>query len=167
MRKDDVNPAKNRTFGALVHVHCDLLDSRLLSRLRRPVGRFNAELLGVLGVQSLPAAELHRLGADDAADGSSAEKPIQNIEAMCQPAAPHEMKRRSMLCHSVRRVPPPKASSSHRISLYSSTLGASARVTFVSSGVGVPTQVSFTVSNRTQVPIGFKGRPLAQMRRVG
>src|SRR5438876_2437992 len=64
---------------------------------------------------------------------------------MCHPAAPIEMKRRSMLVHSVRRVPPPKASSSHRISLYSSTLGASARVTIVSSGVGVPTQVRFTV----------------------
>src|SRR2546426_12746065 len=64
---------------------------------------------------------------------------------MCQPAAPHEMKRRSMLCHSVRRVPPPKASSSQRVLLYSSTLGASARVTLVSTGVGVPTQVSFTV----------------------
>src|SRR5260370_10277263 len=64
---------------------------------------------------------------------------------MCQPAAPHEMKRRSMLCQSVRRVPLPKASSSHRISLYSSTSGASARVTLVSSGVGVPTQVRFTV----------------------
>src|SRR5258708_31011396 len=47
---------------------------RLLSRLRRPVGRFNPELLGVLRVQSLPVAELHGLGADDAADWSSAEK---------------------------------------------------------------------------------------------
>src|SRR3989449_4161082 len=69
---------------------------------------------------------------------------------MCHPAAPIEMKRRSMLVHSVRRVPPPKASSSHRISppqLYSSTLGASARVTFVSEtcGVGAPTVVSFTL----------------------
>src|ERR1019366_4710107 len=71
---------------------------------------------------------------------------------MCHPAAPIEMKRRSMLCHSVRRVPLPKASSSHRISLpapqlYSSTLGASARVTVVSEtcGVGAPTVVSFTV----------------------
>src|SRR5947208_16444783 len=70
---------------------------------------------------------------------------------MCHPAAPIEMKRRSMLCHSVRRVPPPKASSSHRIllppQLYSSTLGASARVTLVSEtcGVGAPTVVSFTV----------------------
>src|SRR5437016_5275442 len=70
---------------------------------------------------------------------------------MCHPAAPIEMKRRSMSCHSVRRVPQPKASSSHRISLtpqlYSSTLGASARVTLVSEtcGVGAPTVVSFTV----------------------
>src|SRR5258706_192403 len=55
-----------------------------------------------------------------------------------------------MLVHSVRRVPLPKASTSHRISLppqlYSSTLGASARVTVVSvtCGAGAPTVVSFT-----------------------
>src|SRR6266852_2862369 len=49
-----------------------------------------------------------------------------------------------MLCHSVRRVPPPKASSSHRISPYSSTSGASARVTVVTCGLPVPTQVRFT-----------------------
>src|SRR5437762_4590853 len=61
------------------------------------------------------------------------------------------MKRRAMLVQSVRRVPPPDASSCHRIwkppQLYSSTLGASARVTVVSDtcGVGAPTVVSFTV----------------------
>src|SRR3989442_9483023 len=52
--KDDVNPAKNRTLGGSIHgrlrerVWCIVLrdivlqsvDSRLLSRLRRPVGRF-------------------------------------------------------------------------------------------------------------------------------
>src|SRR2546427_12940589 len=70
---------------------------------------------------------------------------------MCHPAAPIERKRRSMVVHSVRRAPPPTASSSHRISkpphLYSSSLGASARVTVVSEtcGVGAPTVVSFTV----------------------
>src|SRR4030095_7232240 len=70
---------------------------------------------------------------------------------MCHPAAPIEMKRRSMFVHNVRRVPPPKASSFHRISkppqLYSSILGASARVTVVSvtCSVGAPTVVSFTV----------------------
>src|SRR5207302_2701294 len=56
-----------------------------------------------------------------------------------------------MLVHSVRRVPPTTASSSHRISkppqVYSSALGASARLTLVSvtCGVGAPTVVSFTV----------------------
>src|SRR5213080_3746787 len=70
---------------------------------------------------------------------------------MCHPAAPIEMKRRSMLVHSVRRVRPATASSSHRMSkppqLYSSAFGASARVTVVSvtCGAGAPTVVSFTV----------------------
>src|SRR5215469_2731579 len=44
----------SRVVGA-----CFPLDSRLLSRLRRPVGCFNTELLGVLRVQPLPTAELH------------------------------------------------------------------------------------------------------------
>src|SRR6266446_1864489 len=83
---------------------------------------------------------------------------------MCHPAAPIDMKRRSMLVHSVRRVPPPKASSSHRISkppqLYSSALGASARVTVVSEtrGVGAPTVVSFTVAPAVpRLPSASKG----------
>src|SRR6201987_3057493 len=37
-------------------------------------------MLGVLRVQPLPAAELHRVATSDAADGSSTEKAIQNIE---------------------------------------------------------------------------------------
>src|SRR5579859_7688404 len=83
---------------------------------------------------------------------------------MCQPAAPMEMKRGPMLVHSVRRVPPPKASSSQRISksphLYSSTLGASARVTFVSEtrSAGAPTVVSFTVAPTVpRLPSASKG----------
>src|SRR6202045_2399549 len=83
---------------------------------------------------------------------------------MCHPAAPIEMKRRSMSCHSVRRVPPPRASSSHRMSLppqlYASTLGASARVTVVSEtcGVGASTVVSFTVvPSVPRLPSSSKG----------
>src|SRR6202158_2565262 len=60
---------------------CNLLDSRLLSRLRRPVGRFDTELLGVLGVQPLPAAELHGLGADDASNRLTREEPLKDVEA--------------------------------------------------------------------------------------
>src|ERR1700687_5958904 len=69
-----------------------------------------------------------------------------------------------MLVHSVRRVPPPKASSSHRTSAppqpYSSILGASARVTLVSvtCGVGAPTVVSFTlVPTVPRLPSASKG----------
>src|SRR5256885_2030839 len=64
-------------------------DSRLLSSLRRPVECFNTEQLGVLRVQPLPAAELHGLGANHAADRSSAEKMIQNIETNVPPGSTH------------------------------------------------------------------------------
>src|SRR5437879_4312881 len=56
---------------------------------RGPTGGLNTELRCVLRVQSLPALELHRLGADDAADGSSAEKVIQNIETNVPPGSTH------------------------------------------------------------------------------
>src|SRR2546422_6416967 len=69
-----------------------------------------------------------------------------------------------MLVHSVRHVPPAKASSSHLISkppqLYSSTLGASARVTVVSvtCGAGAPTVVSFTLAPTVpRLPSASKG----------
>src|SRR6266849_10954588 len=63
--------------------------SRLLSRLRRPVGRLDTELLGVLRVQPLPAAELHGVGANHAAEGSPTEKVIQNIETDVPPSGTH------------------------------------------------------------------------------
>src|SRR5437016_5705606 len=69
-----------------------------------------------------------------------------------------------MLVHSVRRVPPTKSSSCHRISkpphLYSSTSGASARVTVVSvtCSAGAPTVVSFTVlPTAPRLPSASKG----------
>src|SRR5437588_5954099 len=73
--KDNVNPSKNRTFGSFFH-DLSSIYLRLLSRLGRPVGRFDTELLGVLRVQPLPAAELHGLASNHAADGRSAEKVI-------------------------------------------------------------------------------------------
>src|SRR5437870_7468067 len=89
--------------------------------------------------------------------GVPASRRSRTSKQMCHPAAPIEMKRRSMLCHSVRRVPPPKASSSHRVSLYSSTLGASARVTLVSETCAVPTHVRFTVPTVPRLPSTSKG----------
>jgi hypothetical protein len=49
--------------------HLIYLDSGVLSRFRRPAGRFHTELLGILDVQSLPV-ELHRVTANDGADGN-------------------------------------------------------------------------------------------------
>src|SRR5579864_5677086 len=60
---------------------CDLLDSRFLSRRRRPVGGLHAELPGVLGVQPLPALELYGRGSGDASNGLAREEPVQHIEA--------------------------------------------------------------------------------------
>src|SRR5260370_24141807 len=53
------------------------------------VGPFNTELPGVLPVEPLPAAELHRLATNDASHGSSAEKVIQNIETNVPPSSTH------------------------------------------------------------------------------
>src|SRR4051812_30374614 len=55
----------------------------------RPTGRLNAELACVLGVQPLPAAKLHRIAASDAADGSSGEEAIQNVESNVPPGSTH------------------------------------------------------------------------------
>src|SRR5947207_15346936 len=47
---------------------------------REPLEALYPELLGVLGREALPGVELHRVCASDAADGSSAQKPIKNVE---------------------------------------------------------------------------------------
>src|SRR5713226_8302415 len=52
-----------------------------LSRFHAHSLHLHRELPGVLRVQSLPAAELHGLGADDSSNGLTGEKPIQHIEA--------------------------------------------------------------------------------------
>jgi hypothetical protein len=92
-------PRVRHNIGLALAAHSDVghreamragsLDSQLLSRLRRPGGRFNAELFCVFRVQPLPAGELHRLSTGDAADGSSAEKAIQNIQRNVPPGSPH------------------------------------------------------------------------------
>src|SRR5436309_640415 len=48
---------------------------------RRPAGQLDAELLGVLGVQSLPAAELHGVRADHASNRCTGQGPIEHVEA--------------------------------------------------------------------------------------
>src|SRR2546423_11586010 len=59
---------------------------------RRLLGCFVIDLPGVFGTQPVPTFELHGIGADDAADGSSAEQAIKNIESDVPPgSAPRDV----------------------------------------------------------------------------
>src|SRR5580658_5895329 len=152
----------------------DSLYSRLLNRLRRPVGRLNTELLGVLRVQLLPATELNGLRANQASNRSSAEKAIQNIKT---------------------NVPPGSAHGDEAVT----DVGPQRQARAIIKGIELPSHVEATPlvlkhlrsvgsrhgcfgdtrrgrthrgelhrgSNRAQVPVGVEGRPLAQMRWVG
>src|SRR5258706_1005752 len=145
-----------------------------MSRLRRPVGCFNTELLGLLGVQSLPAAELQRVTSNDAADGASAEKVIQNIETNVPSGSTH--------CDeaAIDVVPEGEAGAGAKGFEFPSDIVATPVVLKNLGRVG-SRHCSFgnvrrrcshrgelhRGSSRTQAPIGVEGRPLAQMRRVG
>src|SRR5262245_29394371 len=72
----------------LVQIRC-CSHASTLRGVRRPNGGLNAELLCVLGVQSLPAVELHGFGADDASNGLTRQKPIQHIETNVPPGSTH------------------------------------------------------------------------------
>src|SRR5713226_2111474 len=146
---------------------CDPFDSRFLSRLGQPTGRLNAELPGVLGVQSLPAFELHGIGVDDAADGSSAQKAIQNIESNVPPGgAPRDEaaidavpQRQARAATKGFEFPPSIFVLKHLGSV------GSRHSCFQRRGRSHPGEIHR--SNRTQAPIDNEGSPLAQMRRVG
>src|SRR5579875_880291 len=62
--------------------------SRLLRRRRRPVGWFDTELLGILLIEPGPP-ELHRLAADNAAEGRAAKQVIQYIETNVPAGSTH------------------------------------------------------------------------------
>src|SRR4051812_49616846 len=49
--------------------------------LRGRTGGRHAELRGVLAEQSLPAVDLHGVGAHDASHGLTGEQPLQHVEA--------------------------------------------------------------------------------------
>src|SRR5579864_6431662 len=147
---------------------------RLLIRLRRPVGGFDTELLGVLRVQPLPAAELYGLGADEAADGSSAEKAIQNVETNMPPGSAHGDE-------AVTDVGPQRQARAATEGFELPSHIEATPLVFKRVGSVGSRHCCFGNARRgrshsselhrganlTQVPIGVKGSPLAQMCRVG
>ena len=95
-------------------------------------------------------------------------EPIQNVEGDVPPAAPHEMKRRSMLCHNVRRVPPPESSSSHRISRCTPAPWEPPLASLLfSKRRGRSHQVRFTVPAVPRLPSTLKGAHSCRCGRVG
>src|SRR5947208_5064002 len=141
--------------------------------LRRPVGRFNTELLGVLRVQPLPAAELHGLGADDASNGSSAEKVIQNIETNVPPGSAHcdeavtdvGPQRHTRAATQGFEFPPHIEATPLVLKRLGSVGPRHCRFGNIRRGRVYCAELHCG-SDRTQVPIGIEGSPLAQMRRV-
>src|SRR5215472_11682622 len=76
-------------MAGMCRVDCIVLPPSTLGSFSRPNRRLNAELLGIFGVQPLPAGELHRIRTGDAAERRSAEQAIQNIEGNMPPGGAH------------------------------------------------------------------------------
>src|SRR5258706_16354620 len=136
--------------------------------------RFNTELLGVLRVEPLPAAELHRLGADHAADGSSAEKVIQNIETNVPSGSTHCNKtvtdvgpQRQARTATRGLQFPPHIEATPLVLKHLGSVGSRYGCFGNARGGRSPCGELHLGSGRTQVPISVEGRPLAQIRRAG
>jgi hypothetical protein len=150
------------------------LGSGLLSRRRLPVWRLDTELLCVLSVESLPPAELHGFGADDAAEWSPAEKMVQNIEANVPSGSTHRDKA------AIDVVPQCEArAASGGFEFPAQVLAApvvleqlgsvgSRDCGFLDLGRGRTYRAELDrCSSGVEGPIRVEGRPLAQMCRVG
>src|SRR6185369_481937 len=133
-----------------------------------------AELLCVIGVQSLPAVKLHGVEADDAADGSAAEKVIQNIETNVPPGRTHcdeaaiDVVPERETCAATRGFELPSNIVAAPVVFKHLGSVGSRYCRFGNQRLGCSHRGELHHgSSRTQVPIGVKGSPRAQMRRVG
>src|SRR3954451_12636638 len=158
---------RGRAFAVSIP-YSSSIESGILSRLRPRVGRFSAELLCVLRSQSLPAAELHCLRACDAADGGSAKEAIQHVQSNV-PArgAPRDEATVDLMPQGQARAAvgscefPPDVVVFEQCGLFGSRYCC-----FDPLARSHPREIH-RVSSRTELPIGYKGSPLEQMRRVG
>src|SRR5207245_5862932 len=135
-----------------------------------PSGGLDAELLGVLGVQSLPAVELHGLGADDASNGPTSEKPLQHVEADVPARGAH----RYEITVDVVPKREPSAAASQRLQLPADVLSPPAefehfgRVGPLHLGLGYvrrrrPRCRELCGANGTEVPVRIERSPFAEM----
>src|SRR5580704_458917 len=139
----------------------------------RGVGRFNPEQLCVLTDQSLKAAELPRLRTNRAADRSSAQKVVQNIERNVPSGGAHRdeaaidagPQRQARAATQVFQFPPHRVAAPGVLKQPGSVRLLYYCFCNVRRGRSRGSELH-PGSNRTQAPIGVKGRPLAQMLRI-
>src|SRR5207249_2676561 len=138
-----------------------------------PARNFDTELLGVLRIEPRPT-ELHRLASNDAADGSSAEKVIQNIETNVPPGSTHcdeaaidvGPQRQARAATNGFEFPPHIEATPVVLKRLGSVGSRHCCFGDVRRGRSHRGELH-RGSNRAQAPIGVEGRPLAQLRRVG
>src|SRR5438876_10604242 len=133
-----------------------------------------AELLCILRVPSLPAAELHRVGTDDAADGRSAEKVIQNVEADVPPGGTHrdeaaiDVGPQGQARAAAKGLEfPPHVEATPFVLEHRGSVGSRHSCFGNVRRGGSYRGELHRRSHRTQAPIGVERCPLAQLRRVG
>src|SRR5262249_41624223 len=151
-----------------------LCHASTLRGVARPTRNLNAELLCVLGIQSLPALELHGLGADDASNRLTGEKPIQHIETNVPAGSAHGDEaamdvapQRQPRAATKRFEFPPHVEATPVVLKHLRSVG-SRHCCFGNLRCGRPHRGElYRGSNRGQAPIGIKRSPLPQMRGVG
>src|SRR5256885_5364707 len=140
----------------------------------RPTWRLDAELLCVLGVQSLPATGLHGIGTDDASNRLTGEKAIQHVEADVPAGSAH----RNEATVDVVPEHEPGAAAFQRLQFPADVLFPPAefehlgRVGPLHPGLGYlrrprPDCRELCGANGTEVPIGIERSPFAKMLGVG
>src|SRR5213078_563122 len=143
-------------------------------RLMATLSTFGAELLCVLGVQSLPAAELHGLGADDASQGLTPEQPFQHIEADVPSGSTHRDEaaidvgpQRQARAAAKRFELPPDIEATPVVLERPGSVGPR-HCCFGNMGRGRSHGGELHPGSRgTQVPIGVERRPFGQLRWIG
>src|SRR5256885_1349479 len=177
-----VSPRQSPSWAILCEISCDAdwpglaLDFFMFSPWTwvSSDSAFNAELLCILRAQSLPVAELHRVGTNHAAEGGSAEQVIQHIEANVPPGSTHRDVAAIDVdpqCQARAATNgfelPPHIEATPVVLEHLGSVGSRHRgFGDVRRGRSDRRELH-PGSNRPQVPIGVEGRPLAQLRRVG
>ncbi len=130
----------------------------------------DAELLGVLGVESLPAFEFHGLGANDTSKRLAREKPIQHVQAEVPTGGAH----RNVSTVDVVPEREPRTTASQRLQLPADVLSAPIefehfeRVGSFHLGLGYQRRRcshrrELCVAHGTEVAVGIEGRPFAEV----